>query len=127
MPRLMLNSRWVDLPAAADTSLLDFLRQDRGLTAAKPAELWWFLHTEAKVSLSDGNRTATLSQNGKTFTVRLEEPKEGAFTVMDCMPLPSSPSPEKQASNSKRRKLALQVKDVQSARIQVSLEPAQRR
>ena len=37
MPRLMLNSRWVDLPAAADTSLLDFLRQDRGLTAAKPA------------------------------------------------------------------------------------------
>lgn len=37
MPRLMLNSRWVDLPVAADTSLLDFLRQDRGLTAAKPA------------------------------------------------------------------------------------------
>ena len=27
MPRLMLNSRWVDLPVAADTSLLDFLRQ----------------------------------------------------------------------------------------------------
>ena len=37
MPRLMLNSRWVELPVAADTSLLDFLRQDRGLTAAKPA------------------------------------------------------------------------------------------
>ncbi len=37
MPRLMLNSRWVDLPAAADTSLLDFLRQCRGLTVAKPA------------------------------------------------------------------------------------------
>ena len=118
----------------ATRALRTFTLQDRKrllvtdeLTAAKPAELWWFLHTEAKVSLSDGNRTATLSQNGKTFTVRLEAPKEGAFTVMDCMPLPSSPSPEKQASNSKRRKLALQVKDVQSARIQVSLEPAQRR
>jgi hypothetical protein len=42
---------------------------------------------------------------------------------MDCVPLPTSPDPEKQADNSKRRKLALHWKDVQETRIQVMLEP----
>ncbi len=93
------------------------------LAAAKPSELWWFLHTEAKVVLSDGNRTATLTQKGKRFTVRLEEPREGALTIMECRPLPTSPNPEKQASNSKRLKLALNLKGVQATRIQVALEP----
>jgi hypothetical protein len=114
----------------ATKALRTFTLQDRKrllvtdeLAAAKPSELWWFLHTEAKVALSDGNRTATLTQKGKRFTVRLEEPKDAVFTVMACNPLPTSPNPEKQASNSKRRKLALHVKDMQATRIQVVLEP----
>lgn len=98
------------------------LRVTDEIDAAKPSELWWFLHTEAQVTLSDGNRTATLTQKGKRFTVRLEEPKDGAFTVMACEPLPTSPNPEKQASNSKRRKLALHLKDVRATRVQVALE-----
>jgi hypothetical protein len=93
------------------------------IAAAKPAELWWFLHTEAKVALSGDGRTATLSQKGKTFTVRLVEPKDAGFTVMACTPLPTSPNPEKQADNSKRRKLALHLQTVQATRIQVALEP----
>jgi hypothetical protein len=93
------------------------------IAAAKPAELWWFLHTEAKVALSDDGRTATLSQKGKTFTVRLVEPKDASFSAMACQPLPTSPNPEKQADNSKRRKLALHLQTVQATRIQVALEP----
>ena len=75
------------------------------LQARQPAELWWFLHTEAKVKLNDGGRTAVLSQHGKTFTVRLQEPAGAAFQVMDCRPLPSSLEPEPQADNRGRRKL----------------------
>lgn len=93
------------------------------IDAVKPSELWWFLHTEAKVALSGDGRTATLSQKGKRFTVRLVEPAAAAFTVMPCSPLPTSPNPEKQADNSKRRKLALNLKGVQKTRIQVALEP----
>lgn len=37
MAQLILNTRHVDLPAAEDGSLLDFLRNAHGLTAAKPA------------------------------------------------------------------------------------------
>ena len=124
----------VDLSQAyqpnATRSLRTFTLQERKrllvtdeLAAAKPSELWWFLHTEAQVALSGDGRTATLSQNGKSFAVRLQEPPDGAFTVMDCKPLPTSPNPEKQAGNSKRSKLALKLKGVQTTRIQVTLEP----
>ena len=93
------------------------------LSARQPAELWWFLHTEADVALSDQGRTATLSRNGKTFTVRLQEPADAAFEVMDCQPLPSSPNPQPQADNRGRRKLALHLRNVGDTRIQVSLGP----
>jgi len=93
------------------------------LQSKQPSELWWFLHTEAKVQLDDGGRTAVLSQHGKTCTVNLQEPAGATFQVMDCRPLPSSPNPEPQADNRGRRKLALHLTDVQATRIQVTLEP----
>jgi len=93
------------------------------LHAPQPAELWWFLHTEAKVSLGDKGRAATLTQHGKTFTVRLEEPADAALEIMECRPLPSSPNPEPQADNRGRRKLAVHLPGVQATRIRVSLEP----
>lgn len=88
-----------------------------------PAELWWFLHTEAKVELSDAGRTATLSQKGKHVTVRLQQPAAAAFTVMDCQPLPTSPNPSPQANNRGRRKLALHLTNTGATKIQVSVEP----
>jgi len=92
------------------------------LHARQPVELWWFLHTESQVSLSDDGRTGTLRQNGKTFTVRLQEPVGAEFQVMDCRPLPTSPNPEPQADNRNRRKLALHLTDVQEVRVRVTLE-----
>ena len=116
--------------ADASRAIRTFTLQDRKrlvvtdeLVALQPAELWWFLQTEARVSLADRGRTATLSQHGKTFTIRLEAPVEGAFTVMDCVPLPSSPNPQPQADNWDRRKLALHLQNVRTTHIQVSLEP----
>ena len=93
------------------------------LQIKKSSELWWFLHTEAEVALSDEGRTATLSRKGKSFLVRLEEPVGAEFKVMDCKPLPSSPNPS-QASNG-GRKLAVHLNNVQSTRIRVVLEPCQ--
>ena len=77
----------------------------------------------SQVSLADKGRTATFSQRGKTFTVRLEAPAEAAFTVMDCTPLPSSPNPQPQADNRGRRKLALHLQDVRATQVRVCLEP----
>jgi len=43
--------------------------------------------------------------------------------VMDCQPLASSPNPQPQADNSGRRKLAVHLRNTQTTRIQVSMEP----
>ena len=123
----------VDLTQAyqphVDRAVRTFTLEDRKrlvvtdeLHARQPAELWWFLHTEAKVSLGDHGRTASLTQHGKTFSVRLQEPADAEFEVMDCRPLPTSPNPEPQADNRNRRKLALHLDDVRDVRIRVSLE-----
>lgn len=93
------------------------------LVARQPSELWYFLHTEAQIKLTDQGRTATLTKNGKTFTVQLQQPVGAGFIVMDCKPLPSSPAPVPQETNRGRRKLALHLSGVEATRIQVLLEP----
>jgi len=93
------------------------------LQALKASELWWFLHTEAKVEIADNGRTAILTKNGKALTVKLLQPKSAVFEVMECKSLSTSPNPAKQADNSKRRKLAINLTDVKKINIQVSLEP----
>jgi hypothetical protein len=124
----------VDLSQAYDANasrvVRTFTLQDRKrlvvadeLSARQPTELWWFLHTEARVALSDQGRTATLSRDGKTFTVQLQEPAGAAFEVMDCKPLPTSPNPHPQADNHGRRKLAVHLNNVENTHIRVSMTP----
>jgi len=91
--------------------------------ADAPAELWWFLHTEADVLLSQGDQVATLQQNGKQVTVTLAKPADAAFEVMDAQPLPSSPNPELQASNEGRHKLAIHLQHVTELDLLVEIRP----
>ena len=90
-----------------------------------PAEVWWFLHTTADVALSGDGRAATLSKNKgeKRLSVAIVEPKGAVFTVMDAKPLPTSPNPEKQASNKGRRKLAVHLTNATNVTIAVELMP----
>ena len=124
----------VDLAQAyqphADRLLRTFTLEDRKrlvvtdeLRAREPSELWWFLHTEARVDLADGGRSATLSLHGKSLRIQLREPADAALEVMECRPLPSSPNPEPQADNRGRCKLALHLTGVKATRIEVLLLP----
>ena len=75
----------VDLTPAyqpnASRAIRQFTLEDRKrlvvadeLVAKEPAELWWFLHTEAEVKLDGDGRVATLAQNGKRLIVRSKSP-----------------------------------------------------
>jgi hypothetical protein len=88
-----------------------------------PAEVWWFLHTEAQVSLSEEGRVATLQQNGKQVTVRLVKPAGAAFVVMAAQPLPTSPAPELQASSEGRRKLVVHLQEVTELDLRIEIRP----
>ncbi len=90
------------------------------ITCRKASDIHSFFHTAAEVELSPDKRQATLRQAGKSLVANLLSPDDAVFEVLPARPGRASPNPPKQASNDGRRKLAVELKDVRSARIQVS-------
>ena len=90
------------------------------IEAKSPSELWWFMHTRASIKL-DG-QTALLTRRGKHLKAEILSPSDAIFTVLDAVPLPTSPNP-KQANNTGRRKLAIHFTDATNLKIKVKLTP----
>lgn len=89
------------------------------ITAAKPAEVWSFFHTQAAVELAADKRRAKLNQDGKSLVAELLAPAEATFELLPAGPAAGSPKPARQASNEGRRKLAVRLKGVTSTRVKV--------
>ena len=88
------------------------------------ADLWWFMHTQADVTLSEGGKAASLQQNGKQVVVTIETGPDGAaFEVMDAAPLPTSPNPPEQTPNEGVRKLAIHLTNVTDLKLTVKIAP----
>ena len=79
------------------------------VTMNQPIELWWFMHTPARIE-SDG-QTALLSQGSMRLWCAIISPQKAEFTAMDAKPLPSSPNPAGQNSNYGIRKIAIHLPD----------------
>ena len=81
------------------------------ITPRGPAEIWWFMHTRAKVEIAADGRSARLREAGRTLRVSLADgPSDVRFTTMPAAPLPSSPNLPGQRDNSDVTKLALHHK-----------------
>lgn len=93
------------------------------LLLSEPAEVWWFMHTEATVELAAGANSARLVRNGKRLKLQILSPAKAHFEVMKAEPLPSSPHPPKQANNDRYRKLAIHLTEVKDLRLAVLFTP----
>jgi hypothetical protein len=93
------------------------------ITTARPSEIWWFMHTEADVQLSDDQRTATLTQGSARLHCSIGSPPEAQFSVMDARPLPSSPNPSGQTPNIGIQKLAVHMNRVAATTLNVLMVP----
>ena len=91
------------------------------IEADRPADVWWFLHTPAAVTLSEDGRTATLQQGDAKLAARLLTPIEARFTVQPAEPMASSPHPERQGRNGNVRKLSIHLPTASSVRLAVLL------
>jgi hypothetical protein len=110
---------------ARGIALLDrkqVLVQDE-VASEKPAEIWWFMHTQAEIKISDDGGTAILSQGDAKLQARILSPADGKFEVMDAKPLPTSPQPDGVKKNEGIRKLAVNLKGVKDVRLAVLLTP----
>lgn len=74
------------------------------------SEIYWFMHTTAEAYVLD-ERTVILSKDGECAVLQFETDAESAeVSVMDAVPLPSSPQGEGQTKNTGVRKVAIRLK-----------------
>lgn len=75
----------------ADKSVL---LQDK-IIMQENSEIYWFMHTEANIQISDNGKEAVLIKGGKTLYAQIiSDSTEPMFTKMDAVPLSSSPQSE---------------------------------
>ena len=91
------------------------------IQADKPADLWWFMHTAAEITLH--GHTATLTIGKKKMTARILSPADATFTTMRDEPLPTSPHPKGQADDSAHEKLAIHLPNTKNLTLTVYLTP----
>jgi hypothetical protein len=87
------------------------------------ADIWWFMHTKADVTLSDDGRRATLSLGGKQLEARILSPADAKFEVRAAEPLTTSPNPARQKRNGDVRKLAIHLSSTSREPLSVAFVP----
>ncbi|MGC8743384.1 MAG: heparinase II/III domain-containing protein [Verrucomicrobiia bacterium] len=93
------------------------------LNALEPSKFYWFMHTPAKIEISQNGKIATLSQDDVKVLARIVEPEIASFSKMPAEPLPESPHPERQAKNPRLSKLTVKLDDVTKLRLVIELIP----
>jgi hypothetical protein len=93
------------------------------IKADSPVDVFWFMHTNANIEISEDGQSAILSQDGVKLEAKILGQGEYHFTQMDAKPLPTSPMPQEQATNVDVKKLAIKLKAVTDSQLAVLLIP----
>ncbi|MFM1651706.1 DUF4962 domain-containing protein [Brevibacillus sp. B_LB10_24] len=84
--------------------------------------IWWFMHTDAKISLADDGRSAILQVGDKRLWAHILSDQKLKFRVFYEKPLSTSPNPPNQAEN-KGLKLAILSEGASDLRLSVLFVP----
>lgn len=112
--------RGVRLMGARDQVLV----QDE-IQAASGSTVWWFAHythPATTVTLEPDGRAALMQQGNERLLVKIVS-GEGAFQILDAVPLASSPDPAGQNANAGYKKLAIQLSNVTDTTLAVWFVP----
>jgi uncharacterized protein YjdB len=88
-----------------------------------PSEVYWFMHTKARVDIAPDGRSAVLTQGDKRLFAEILTAPGAVFSVMDAVPLPDSPQPAGQDANTGIRKLTIRMEHVTEETLAVRLVP----
>lgn len=89
------------------------------LVMKEPSEFYWFAHTDAQITLSEDEKTAFITKNGKTLIAEITHGNGATFSVMDAKPLPTTPEVKGQNPNTGIRKLTIHMKNVKELDLMV--------
>lgn len=89
----------------------------------KPGEIYWFAHTEGQIEVAPDGKSATVELNGKKLLCEIAHGDGATFSVLDAVPLPSSPKVEGQNSNAGIKKLTIHVENTKELNLMVVMNP----
>ncbi len=94
------------------------------ILAKKPSKVTWFAHTRHDVVVDPKDpKLAILSSGNAKLMARILSPENARFTVMDAVPLSTSPNPPGQSVNTKIKKLTVSLDVAAGTRISVLMIP----
>lgn len=89
--------------------------------ASDASEMYWFMHTQCEIELSQDKKEAVLKGDTKNMHLRIDCNADAEFTVMDAKLLPSSPQTDKSTNNG-YKKLAIHLTDVTELSLSVVMD-----
>ncbi len=96
------------------------------IQTSKPALLYWFLHTRAKLTLEGGGRKANFSMDGEQIEAEIIAPSKAKFTIMKAVPLSQSPQPATNNVNEGIQKLSISLNGVTNEKVIVVIKPVKK-
>lgn len=88
--------------------------------ANEPIDLYWFMHTTCDVNVSEDGRSAVIKGKYRDMYVYLLNDIDGSFSVMDAVPLATSPVVPNQNKNTRYKKLVFHSDNVKDATIPIA-------
>ncbi len=95
------------------------------ITLGKPGEVWWLMHTAARIELAPSGSEAVLIQGDDRMSVKVLAPVNARLRVLPATPLPTSPNPPGQLHQQPNnfQTLALHCSDELQTTIAVVISP----
>lgn len=78
----------------------------------EPVDLYWFMHTACDVTVAEDGRSAVVRGKYRDMYVYLLSDVDGSLSVMDAVPLPTSPVVPTQNMNLSHKKLTFHAENV---------------
>lgn len=90
----------------------------------EPGEIWWFMHTRAEITVRNNARQVILEKNGKKLMASIHSSEPASFSVVEALPLPSSPIDEYWNPPVGMKKLAIHFENIKSLTLNVTFKEA---
>ncbi|MDX2415191.1 MAG: heparinase II/III family protein, partial [Bacteroidales bacterium] len=94
------------------------------LELKEPGEIWWFMHTRAEITVSNNAQQVILEKNGKKLMASIQSSKPASFSVVEALPLPSSPTDEYWDPPADMKKLAIHFENIKNLTLNVTFKEA---
>lgn len=92
------------------------------LELKEPGEIWWFMHTRAEITVINNAQQVIMEKNGKKLLASIQSSEPASFSVVEALPLPSSPKDEYWNPPAGMKKLAIHFENTKKLTLNITFK-----